>query len=524
MHVWGIAPPPGHQRPRQLLAFVPARPPPIREAADAWLAARRRRRRSKGRAGSSGSQDYAMNPNTGQLIPLGPQAQRPSSAGPAEAGGGTPSALLGDAELLGTPQLSGLSSQGGSGGLDGRSDTPTGPMQTHAAMPAAAAAPGDGGNSSSDSEGSEDARVGIERGAAAAQAGDEAEVQPSSPKYDERTFFFSNPFPTLQLTQQRPASATQRQRQRQRRQRHATAAAAGGGGAAAEQTPGGQGVPPFLLPPETGGSALPMQQPRPSSRLREVAGGSEPGRAMLGGVDPMDSSQGSPPSAAEQQRQQQQQHGARPGAGPGSALLKSVLKSALKSAAGSRLGAGGGPHQEAQPPLPQRQQSQGSEGSGRDAKRVSFVADPLGDASQGGTLPGPPAQSCTPPPPAQQPPVMQQQTRPLDTPSATEAAAAVPAPAPVRLPAATPDAMLATERTQRQRQGFVSQITPPSPGLGSGGTAGATPLSQAGFKMRRCVSGKGQQLTLLSLELHADSRCGQRQGYRGCKALSLCFL
>ena len=39
-----------------------------------------------------------------------------------------------------------------------------------------------------------------------------------------------------------------------------------------------------------------------------------------------------------------------------------------------------------------------------------------------------------------------------------------------------------------------------------GGGAGPTPLSQAGFKQRRCVAGKGQQLTLLSLELHADCR------------------
>jgi hypothetical protein len=55
------------------------------------------------------------------------------------------------------------------------------------------------------------------------------------------------------------------------------------------------------------------------------------------------------------------------------------------------------------------------------------------------------------------------------------------------------------------RAGFVSQITPPSPGVVGAGRS-ATPLSQAGFKQRRCVAGKGQQLTLLSFELHADSR------------------
>ena len=44
------------------------------------------------------------------------------------------------------------------------------------------------------------------------------------------------------------------------------------------------------------------------------------------------------------------------------------------------------------------------------------------------------------------------------------------------------------------------QITPPS-GVAS---SKATPLSQAGFK--RAVPGKGQQLTLLALEVHADCR------------------
>ena len=49
---------------------------------------------------------------------------------------------------------------------------------------------------------------------------------------------------------------------------------------------------------------------------------------------------------------------------------------------------------------------------------------------------------------------------------------------------------------------FVSQITPPSP---ASGMSGPTPVSQAGF--RRLVPGKGQQLTLLSIEVHADTRC-----------------
>ena len=51
------------------------------------------------------------------------------------------------------------------------------------------------------------------------------------------------------------------------------------------------------------------------------------------------------------------------------------------------------------------------------------------------------------------------------------------------------------------RKQFVSQITPPSP---VSGVSGPTPVSQAGF--RRLVPGKGQQLTLLSVEVHADTR------------------
>ena len=53
----------------------------------------------------------------------------------------------------------------------------------------------------------------------------------------------------------------------------------------------------------------------------------------------------------------------------------------------------------------------------------------------------------------------------------------------------------------KKRPGFVSQITPPSP---ASGMSGPTPVSQAGF--RRLVPGKGQQLTLLSVEVHADTR------------------
>eukprot|EP00887_Chlorella_sp_A99_P007603 scaffold20.g7603.t1 len=57
----------------------------------------------------------------------------------------------------------------------------------------------------------------------------------------------------------------------------------------------------------------------------------------------------------------------------------------------------------------------------------------------------------------------------------------------------------ATSHKQRQKQ-FVSMVSPPSSGRGGK----ATPFSQGVFK--HCIQGKGQQLTLLCLEMHADSR------------------
>lgn len=47
---------------------------------------------------------------------------------------------------------------------------------------------------------------------------------------------------------------------------------------------------------------------------------------------------------------------------------------------------------------------------------------------------------------------------------------------------------------------WVSQITGPSPRHAKT----ATPVSQSGFKWK--IAGKGQQLSLLSVEVHADSR------------------
>jgi hypothetical protein len=43
-------------------------------------------------------------------------------------------------------------------------------------------------------------------------------------------------------------------------------------------------------------------------------------------------------------------------------------------------------------------------------------------------------------------------------------------------------------------------------GAAAGGGAGPTPSSQAGIRFKRSVPGKGEQLTVLSLEVHAESR------------------
>lgn len=141
----GLPPAPGQPRqPRQLLVYVPAKPPPSRAATDAWLAARRSRRRGRQQwASSGGAAEYAMDPNTGQLLPApgGGRAAdqgRPGSAdAEAELQGGTPDSILGDADLLGTPALSSL----GSGGS--RLGTPTSAVAATPATTAGTAA-GDG--------------------------------------------------------------------------------------------------------------------------------------------------------------------------------------------------------------------------------------------------------------------------------------------------------------------------------------------------------------------------------------------
>lgn len=284
-------------------------------------------------------------------------------------------------------------------------------------------------------------------------------MRPASPKYDESTFFFTNPFPTVDLTQRRPSSVVRRQ-----------LPAAGAAPAAAaqveqeeQQTPAGQRLPRSRLQLAQAAGPGSSQKQRPSRLGVSTATADLPGSqagAQAGGT-------GSTPGSQQEQQQR-----------PPGTLLKSVLKSALKGAAPGR-----GSQQELQ-----RQVSQGSEGSGSSAKRVSFAG---GSGSQEGPLQAQEQQ-------VQEQQVQKQQVQQQPVAQAAAALVGATAAAPTQLTAA---------ETQRRRQGFVSQITPPSPGLG--GSAGATPLSQAGFKQRRCVAGKGQQLTLLSLELHAESRWGR---------------
>ena len=132
---------------RQLLAFVPAKPPPSRAATDAWLAARRSRRRGRQQRGSAAvaAADYAMDPNTGQLLPApgggraAEQGRPGSAADEGEWQGGSPASILGDADLLGTPTLSAL----GSGGGGSRGGTPGSVVDATPASTAGTAAGGE---------------------------------------------------------------------------------------------------------------------------------------------------------------------------------------------------------------------------------------------------------------------------------------------------------------------------------------------------------------------------------------------
>lgn len=470
----------GSQQQRQLFAYVPAKPPPSRAATDAWLAARRSRRRGAQARSSSGA-ELAMDPNTGALLPAaggggGGGAAEAARLGPGgvqrDSQGGSPGGLLGDADLLASPSLCSLGSDGGGsqagtpGSLVAATPSTAAGTARRAAVPGTQAGrqsrfargPGSRGSGSSSSEGEEGEEDGTEGQVRSGWYADQPlprslcishptcphspapralslptrpQVRPPSPKYDEG--FFTNPFPALTaLTQRAPAS----------RRKHAPGVAA----AAVAATPASH---------VAAGSS--HQQLRPS-RLGGAAGAADQASSLAGSGG---STPGSQPDQQPPQQPQQQQR-------PPPSLLKSVLKSALK---GQQPGRGS---QEDE----QQRASQASQGSDSTDRRVSFAA---GGSSQDAT----PAQAQAPP--QQQ---LQQGTVP-------PSAATLAAPGP---------AQLTGMETQRQRAaGFISQITPPSPGLG--GSGGATPLSQAGFKQRRCVAGKGQQLTLLSLELHAECRC-----------------
>jgi hypothetical protein len=458
---------------RQLLAFVPARSPPTRAVTDAWLAARHRRRGRQHRtSGTAEVASFGMDPNTGKLLPGGGNAaeqERPGSA--------TPAGLLGDAELLAMPSLCTLGSGGSSGGRGGGSSMANTPASIACGQQQGAAPAGAGGG-------------GSDHGSSSDEAGER--VQPASPKYDERTFFFSNPYPIMNPTQHQQSvprkalASTQAQRQGQQQQ-------LGGG----EETPAGQRLPRARSGQES--AAREQLQQQRVSRLGALAAAEEQPSIQDTGK-PFSSQQqqgelqGSPPLPAAQQQQgeQHQQRGS-------SALLKSVLKSAMKAAPPAAVVQGGVRSTEGSQDQPwlQHQQSQGSEGSGSGLKRVSFVA--AGGGGQPGTKQIP--LELIPAVPNQQLQQQSQQPAAAELPAVAACGTAAAAPSP--LSSAGTAAATASTAPQR-RQGFVSQITPPSPGLGGG--AGPTSLSQAGFKQRRCVAGKGQQLTLLSLELHADCR------------------
>ncbi|KAL6779569.1 POLZ1 [Auxenochlorella protothecoides x Auxenochlorella symbiontica] len=341
---------------RRQRVITPAQDPPGRASVEAWQDARGAGRAARAAPAGLAAPRQRMDPNTGQLVV---ESAALSTAGASQGAGGAD-------DLLATPMLCTLPSQRGA---QRASASPA------AASPLAVARGGDDADA-------DDATVEGEE--------EEEEVRPASPKYDERTFFFSNPFATQQYG---PRSAA----------RAAADGAAGGHASQLRESPA-VSVARHADSPE---SAPP---PRPA---------------------------GVPPAAPEALRT--------PGA------QRPVRFAAL---AGAHVAPGTSPR------LPSRL---GQPAAGRDGE-----APPAAD-TQG-------RDEAAAPPGAAHSSGKERVSPPAAPPSASPLRRGVP---PAMLP---------------------SMLSPAH----SAPAAGDTPLEQTGFK--RVVDGKGQQLTLLSVEVHAESR------------------
>ncbi|BDA47990.1 probable DNA polymerase zeta catalytic subunit [Coccomyxa sp. Obi] len=339
------------QQPGRIYAMTPVQLPPSRAETDAWLEAERdallasqhsHGSTSKGKSGSAASnkeQAFGMDANTGRLLPGGGQ-------------GGTGSQDSGGSDLLETPALCSMPSQ-------------------HRRAP-----------------GPSRLRIATQQSADGAPAdADEEEIRPASPKYDERSFFYTTP----KLNPARPAFQ--------------------------RQQPTTPWATPTLLP-----------QPQAAQSPSGAASAASP---------------------AAQARHSPQQ----------------VPDTPVTPAANIRR---------ALPPPPnfsgQIVHNARPAPDSSDSSAAHHVAAAPAAAAIDKLLGAPDAQALA---------------APADVTPVQEAGANVPQQGP-KAHAANP---------------WTSQITAPSPAAGS---AGATPVSQSGF--RRLVAGKGQNLTLLSIEVHADTR------------------
>ena len=160
-----------------LFAFAPARRPPSRAETDAWLAAEASRlSRGRRRLGPTGAAGFRMDPNTGKMVPTGRDTPEgvPSPSPASDSAG-----ISGAGDLLATPSLASIFSSGGKG------------ASTQQRTPSfGAVKPG------SSSRGTPEDRVLQADGFAQAPqvTSPREEVRPASPKYDERSFFYNNPF------------------------------------------------------------------------------------------------------------------------------------------------------------------------------------------------------------------------------------------------------------------------------------------------------------------------------------------
>lgn len=389
---------------RGVIAFTPVRKSPSRAETDSWLASYfvvgRGNSNSGGASGkrSGSGAGFIMDPNTGKLVSV-------EAGGKAAAGGGgsaeTSQPLSGGGsagDLLGTPSLASIPSSDPRKRLKSLHQKQQHQQQQRVySTPEVELLGGVKSNSLGGGGGGDGGGKSIVEGEESGQkeVGNEEEQQeymrPPSPKYDEASFFYNNPF----ISDAAPSFR-------------------GGGGSGASGAR----------------SRLSMQ-----GRNNPIAAGTSP---ALGSNNPQGNFTGQQRAYGQQQQ---------PMSTRKSALKPQQQAVLLEASQGSKDAAGVGAEER------------------KSKKSVAFTPEEDHNVAP------------------------------------AVAAAAVPAAAPERAAAAAEEIPIkATKPKPKARSQFVSQITPPS--LGGGKTA--TPSSQLGFK--RVIAGKGQGLTLASIEVHADCR------------------